>query len=402
MPNQPKIAIAHDFFFQNGGAENVVEALLELYPDADIYTTIFIVDKFKNNIELTKAWQSGRIITTPAQGFFVWNNGFWLKYFKHFFWLYPLLMRLVHIQNYDCLIISSTDCAKQVRITNVKKIIHYCHTPTRYLHGLTTEQDHKALNPILQMILPIFEYFLRKLDLNAVSYLNRNNCQWIANSQYIQGLILKIYDSSSTVIYPPVDISKFSLTQRNHNKTDTNSGESYYLCHGRISFHKRLDIAIIACLNLGRHLKISGVSGLESQMQDLRNIVDQYLLKHPDKIGLIEFLGRTTDDQLQELVANCEAFLFPGKEDFGIAPVEMLASGVPLIAYGSGGALEYVESFVNGILVPEQSVKGFEQGILQFEQVRDSLGWNENRIRQSSLPFTKKIFWDGISGIVKK
>jgi hypothetical protein len=179
-----KVAIVHDFFFQNGGAENVVEKLLEIYPDADIFTSIFIQSKFGNKPLLLQASQENRIKTTWLQGFFCWQNNKMLRYFKHFFWLYPISMRLVKIKNYDLVIISSTDCAKQIRVQNVGKLLHYCHSPTRYLNGLVTETDHQNLGFIEKTILPFFIYWLHKLDHSAVKNLNKHNCVWIANSFY--------------------------------------------------------------------------------------------------------------------------------------------------------------------------------------------------------------------------
>jgi glycosyltransferase involved in cell wall biosynthesis len=382
-----KIAIAHDFFFQNGGAENVIESWLQLYPQAEIFTTIFIPEKFQNNPELSRAWSEGRVHVTKAQGFFRYKNGFWLKYFKHFFWLYPLLMRFVTIKNFDLLLISSTDCAKQVRVENVGKIINYCHTPTRYLHGLVTEQDHAALNPLYQLVLPVFEFLLRRLDLNAAKYLTDHKAIWLANSQYIQGLIKKIYQVDSKVVYPPVDLAKFQKIKRLPNNS-----EPFFLCHGRVSFHKRLDVAILTCLEAGVKLKISGTSALDSQMQDLQNIVDEYCLKHSQKKDLIEFLGRTSDEQLENLVSECQAFLFPGKEDFGIAPIEMLAAGVPIVAYKAGGALEYVQPFINGIFVEDQEVASWVEAIGQFQQLNQKNHFKEIDVKNSALPFDQKYF----------
>ncbi len=390
-----KIAIAHDFFFQNGGAENVVECWLQMYPQAEIFTTIFIPEKFKNNPELSRAWLEGRIHVTKVQSFFTRKNGFLLKYFKHFFWLYPILMRFVTIKSFDTLLISSTDCAKQVRVQNVGQIINYCHTPTRYLHGLITEQDHAALNPLIQLILPVFKYFLRRLDLDAAKYLTDHKAIWLANSKYIQGLIKNIYQVDSKVVYPPVNLGKFQKIQRTIN----NQG-SFFLCHGRVSFHKRLDIAILACLEAGVKLKISGTSALTTQMQDLEQLVDEYCLKHADKKDLVEFLGRTSDEQLATLVSECKGFLFPGKEDFGIAPIEMLAAGMPIIAYKAGGALEYVQPFINGMLVDNQEVDSWVEAIRQFEQFSQNNHWNEVEIRNSTLPFDQKYFKSSILKLV--
>jgi glycosyltransferase involved in cell wall biosynthesis len=387
-----KVAIVHDFFFQNGGAENVVEKLLEIYPSADIHTTIFIESKFSNKPLLLEAFSQNRIKTTRLQGFFCWRNNQMLRYFKHFFWLYPVAMRLVTVKNYDVVIISSTDCAKQIKVQNVTKLLHYCHSPTRYLNGLVTETDHQNLGLITKTILPLFIYWLRKLDHSAVKYLNHNYCIWIANSQYIKGLIKDIYQTNSVVIYPPVEIQNYFQIKRKPELI-----QDFYLCHGRVSFHKRIDLAIETCLKLNRRLKISGTSALESQMSDLRKIVTDYEVVNPQSKGLVEFLGRTTDEEIKILMSQCRGFLFPGKEDFGITPIEVLAAGVPIVAYQAGGALEYVEESVNGVFFDEQRVESLTNAILKFEKVSN---WNIDAIKNSSKAFGGDIFVENIKKLV--
>jgi glycosyltransferase involved in cell wall biosynthesis len=409
MTNNPKnlkIAVINDFFFQNGGAEKVVEEILELFPAADIYSTIFVESKFRENKNLTKAWQENRIHTTWLQGFFTFKDGYFLRFFKHFFWLYPIVMRGVKVANYDLVIISSTDCAKQVKIIKkqthlikgvkvedfggITKILHYCHTPTRYLHGLITETDHSNLGAFQRFILKFLVPMIRKMDLEAAERLNKQGCIWIANSVYIQGLIRDIYKVDSTVVFPPIDLDRFlPIEPASLNKWNK---DPYLLCHGRISFHKRIDLAIQACLELGINLKISGTSAVNGQMQQLKNLAKNYKLKNPSCESKVEFLGRTSDEQVMELITNCGGFLFPGKEDFGIAPVEMLVSGIPLIAYGSGGALEYVQDGVNGVFFGEQTVESTKNAILRFKQ----MSFDKDKIKETSQKFSTQKFRDGI------
>jgi glycosyltransferase involved in cell wall biosynthesis len=387
-----KIAIVHDFFFQNGGAENVVEKLLEIYPYADIYTTIFIKSKFGNKPLLLQAFDQNRIKTTRLQGFFCWQNNKMLRYFKHFFWLYPAAMRLVTVQNYDVVIISSTDCAKQIRVKNTKKLLHYCHSPTRYLNGLVTETDHQNLGLTTRILLPFFIFWLRKLDHRAVEYLNKNRCIWVANSEFIRTVIQDIYKTDSVVIYPPVEIQNYLVIDRKPE-----SVKDFYLCHGRVSFHKRIDLAIQTCLKLGKKLKISGTSALESQMKDLQKIVTDFETLNPNSKGLVEFLGRTTDQEIRVLMSQCKGFLFPGKEDFGITPIEVLAAGVPIVAYEAGGALEYILDGKNGIFFKQQTIDSLTEGILKFEKVKK---WNIDDIRNSSKPFSGEVFTKSIKKLV--
>jgi glycosyltransferase involved in cell wall biosynthesis len=395
-----KIAIVHDFCFQYGGAEKVVEKFLEMYPEADLITPIFIQSKFKSSETFNNLFQSKRIKTTWLNGMFNWNNGVMLKYFKHFFWLYPLAMRFVVLRDYDVILISSTDCGKQIRFNNSPRILHYCHTPTRYLHGLTDSESYQ-ISIFQKLLLPIFVFFLRPLDLSAVRYLNSKNCIWVANSVFVQGLIKEIYGTDSTVVYPPIEVTKYLSIERsksilrseNEMRVVQNDRlikkNNFYLCHGRISFHKRIDLAIKACLDLGINLKISGTSGLPQDMTDLQKIIDDSENRFPSKKGLIELLGRTTDEQVLDLITNCKGFIFPGKEDFGIAPVEMLSVGVPLIAYKAGGALEYVEDGVNGVFFTEQTVESLKEGIINFEIISS---WDTDKIKNSVKIFDEENF----------
>ena len=385
-----RVAIVHDFLFQNGGAEKVVDSLLEIYPNADVYTSFSTPEKFQSAINIKKAFDEKRVFNTIIQTLYnlkFKNQRVLAKFQKHLFWLYPVLMRLTTIKNYDLVIISSTDCAKQVRFHNCPKIIHYCHSPTRYLNGLVTEADHKSLPYLYRILIPIFKFFLKPLDQKAVRYLNSVGCIWVANSIFIQQTIKQIYNTDSVVIYPPIELEKFLPLIRKISIT-----EPFFLCHGRISFHKRLDLAIGACLELGIKLKISGVSGMIEQMNDLKNQVDDYVSKNPEKAGLIEFLGRTSEKQYFNLLETCSAFLFPGKEDFGITPIEVLASGVTVIAFGEGGALEYIKNGENGVLFKEQTINSLKNAILKFQELDKTNNWKIDQIKNSSKDFSTEKF----------
>jgi glycosyltransferase involved in cell wall biosynthesis len=389
------VVIVHDFLFQYGGAEKVVEKWLEMYPKAIVYTSFYIPAKFKSSQLFEKARIENRIKTSFAQNIFDIRDSEgkpkFLKLQKHFFWLYPLAMRTITIKNTDVVLISSTDCAKQVRLKNCHKIIHYCHSPTRYLNGLTTETEHATLSLAYRLILPLFTWWLRILDQNSIKYLNKKNVICVANSEYIKQTIKKVYHTDSQVIYPPIELRKFLNNPRKVNK------DEFYLCHGRISFHKRIDIAIRSCLKLGKKLKISGLSGLEKQTNDLKQIVIDFENKNPKSKGLIQFLGRTSDEQILDLMTQCTAFLFPGKEDFGITPVEMLGGGVPIIAYQSGGSLEYIKDDINGVFFNDQTVDSMSEAMVRFE---NNFVENTENIRKTSILFDESVFIADISKLV--
>lgn len=272
-------------------------------------------------------------------------------------------------------------------------IIHYCNSPTRYLHGLVTEIDHQNLPFSYRLFLPFFKWWLRLLDLDAVNNLNKKKVIWVGNSKFCSQMIKNIYKTDSQVIYPPIELDYFfglkrlyksetkektqqTIQQISKKKTDKKidknlvsfetenkinlindetkeelekleliqklESEDYYYYFGRISFHKRLDLTILACLYLGKKIKICGASAFPAEMEKLKNLVLDFESKNMRKIGLVEFLGRLDNDKRDLYLQYCRGFIFPAKEDFGIAPVEVLASGTPIIAYKAGGALEYV------------------------------------------------------------
>jgi glycosyltransferase involved in cell wall biosynthesis len=373
-----KVAIVHDYLHQYGGAEKVIENWLSMYPDADIYTSFFTPNTFLDSKEINLAHKQGRIETTWLQHFIPKI----IKYYKYFFWLFPIVMSRLVVKNYDLVLISSTYCGKNVRYNNCPKLIHYCHSPTRFLHGLITETDHKSLNPILKFLIPIFIFPLKKLDLQAVKYLNSNGCKWISNSKFIQETIENVYQTKSTLIYPPIEIDQFLKLKK------TTLPKTFFLSHGRISFHKRLDLAIESCLELNEKLVISGQSALPKEMIDLRNIVKIAEEKDSSKKGLVTFLGRTSQEKYLDLLRHCKGFLFPGKEDFGIAPIEVLASGTPIIAFGQGGALEYIENNINGVLFKNQNISDICTAIKKFKSSK----FNPSLIKKTSTRFNQDIF----------
>jgi glycosyltransferase involved in cell wall biosynthesis len=375
-----RVAIVHDYLHQFGGAEKVVEKWLEIFPEAHLYTSIFTPEKFLHSPYYARAGTEGRIRTSFLQRFLP----VFKKNFKHFFWLYPLVMNLLKVSDYDVVIYSSTYCGKNVKPQRCKKIIHYCNTPTRFLYNLTTETDHASLNPVYRLIIPFIKPMLRRVDLGAVKRLNQAGCQWYGNSKYIQSLIKKVYQTESGVIYPPINIKKFSEVVR---KCEQN--KPYYLYFGRISFHKRLDLAIDSCLELNRKLIIAGESGFEGETNKLKKKVREFENNKPEAKGLITFTGRVSDEKIRDLLSGCKGFIFPGKEDFGIAPVEVLASGTPLIMYKAGGALEYLSEGVNGVFSSEQNKESFKNAILEFEKKKD---WNEDEIRKSAYKFSEDTF----------
>lgn len=369
--NPKRVAIVHDYMFQFGGAEKVIEHFFKLFPTADFYTSFSTPEHFKSSKELLPILTGNRIKTTWAQKIFdikihkgkVNERRLFDRYQKHLFWLYPILMRFLVVKDYDLVIISSTDCGKQITLKNNKRVVHYCNSPSRYLNGLVTGANHNKLPFVYRIFIPFFVFWLKKLDQNSVKRLASANTEWIGNSNFIRTVIKQVYGVDSIVLYPPMDLTSFFKIKRKSSEI-----EDFYLSLGRISFHKRLDLMIESCLLLGRKLKIAGTSARPDEIDALKLIVEKAVKCDPSKSGLIHFLGRVSDEEYTELVRTAKCFLFPGKEDFGITPIEILASGVPIVAFGQGGALEYVRPGINGVLFESQTVDCLCNAILEFEK----------------------------------
>jgi len=377
-----KVTIVHDYLHQFGGAEKVVEAWLKIYPRATVFSTIFTPETFKNSKVLTKAYQEGRIKTTFLQ----WFLPVFKKFFKHFFWLYPIVMSFYRVKNQDLVIISATYCGKNIKLKNCPNSVFYCNTPTRFLHGLMTEVDRKTLPTFYLALINLVNPILKKLDLRAVKYLHKQKVKFISNSKNIQDLFKKIYGFNSEVVYPPVETKKFLKLKPSPTSFDDNS---FYFSFGRISFHKRIDLAIKACQKLKRPLIVAGASAFQAEMDKLQFLIDDFEKNNPHFKDKIKLVGRISDQDLQNYLKICRGFLFPGREDFGIAPVEVLASGKPVIAYGSGGALEYIKEEKNGFLFPEQTVDNLCKTILKFEQKKN---WDIDQIKKTCIDFDTLVF----------
>jgi len=377
-----KVAISHDYLFQFGGAEKCVENWLKIYPEADIYTSFSLPHKFDSSELISKAFKENRVKNSFANWLF--KIPWMVKFQKHLFWLYPFSMSFFKLKNYDLVIVSATYCGKNIRIENAKKILFYCYTPTRFLWNLVTEVDQKNINPIFRFLIPIFLWPLRLNDKHAINNLKNQGAVFIAISGYIQSLIKNIYKQNSIVVYPPVGTEEFLKLERKEEIKDP-----FYVYFGRISFHKRLDLVIESCLSLRRKLKIIGESSFLPEKTKLHKIVADYEAKFPETKGLVQFLGRLPDTQRDQVLQQAKAMIFTPKEDFGIAPVEALAIGCPVIAYKSGGALEYVIDKVNGLFFEEQTVESLNQAILDFEQLP---ALDVNQIKNSSRKFSNESF----------
>lgn len=331
-----RIALVHDWLNQLGGAENVLEELVALFPGAPLYTSIYAADR------MPPAYRQWDIRTTFMQ----WIPGV-AAHHQAYLPVYPFAFGATDLSNYDIVISNKSGFCHGVQTARGRrKALHvcYCLTPTRYLwlfdYYREREQLGGAVSAILQPVLAL----LRQWDWAAAHRVDH----FIAISTTVQQRVKSIYSRESVVIHPPVNTTFF--TPDPHNRQG-----DYFLIVGRLIPYKRIDLAVQAFNQLPHEKLVIVGSG-----RDLAALRAQ---AGPN----ITFLGRQPNEHVRELMRGCKAFLFPGLEDFGIAPVEAMACGRPVIAYGAGGALDTVVPGVTGELFAEQTYESLLATLEHFD-----------------------------------
>jgi glycosyltransferase involved in cell wall biosynthesis len=333
LPNV-RVALVHYWLVAQRGGERVLEALAEIFPQADIFT--LVVDQ----ASLSPSLRSHNI--TPS---FLQKIPGAKKHYRKLLPLFPLALEQFDLNNYDLVISSESGPAKGVLVSQNTCQICYCHSPMRYVWDMYHQyRQRDGFGAFSRAFFSLSAHYVRMWDLATASRVD----YFVANSENVALRIRKHYRRDATVIYPPVNASAGYLAP--------GPPGDYYLVVSQFVLYKRIDLAIEACNRLGRKLRIVG-DGEESRR--LRRLAG----------STIEFLGSLRDDELRKLYAGCRALLFPGEEDFGIVPVEVQSCGRPVIAYGRGGALETVSGVSPGDpVVPERHT-----GVFFREQTADSL-----------------------------
>lgn len=354
-----KVAIVHDWLTAMGGAEKVVLELYKIFPDAPVYTSVVNFDK------IDPKFKEMDIRTT-----FIQKLPFSKKKYNRYLPLFPLAFEALDLREFD-IIISSTASIGVKGVLRDSSSIHicYCHTPPRYAWDFYHEYLSYA-GKLQQKLIPFLMHYLRQYDQSSSGRVD----YFIANSSIVKERIKKIYRREAEVIFPPVDIERFQLS---------NESEEYYLVVSRLVPYKKVDLVVQACNQLKRKLIVIGDG---EEIQKLEQMAGT----------TIEFLGYQSDKIVEEYMKKCKAFLFPGYEDFGIAPVEAQACGKPVIAFGKGGALDTVIHKKTGILFEEQSVESLIKAIETFE----NHSFNPNEIRENAEKFSDQNFKNSIKEII--
>jgi glycosyltransferase involved in cell wall biosynthesis len=324
-----KIALVHDYLNQMGGAERVLLALHDLYPDAPIFTSIYIPER------VDPAFRRCDIRSS-----FMQQLPFISKYHQPYLMLYPLAFERLDLREYDLILSSSSAFAKSALTLPGTVHICYCHTPMRWAWSY---QDYIACEKLPSPARAVLPFFIRRLRQWDQATARRVD-YFIANSPVVAQRIAAYYQQDAAVIPPPVDTARFYLSPVQ---------EDYFLVVSRLVPYKRIDIAIEACNQLRLPLKIIGAGRDRPRLERLAG-------------PTIEFLGWLPDEQVQEYLARCRALIHPGAEDFGLTPLEAQASGRPVIAYGAGGALTSVIDGVTGLFFHERTPRALAQALAGF------------------------------------
>jgi len=360
-----RVAIVHYWFLVYGGGERVVEALAEMYPEADIFTLY----RDKNCIP---ASLRGRKIKTS-----------WLQYFpfarhiiRQLFPLYPTAIEAFDLRGYDLIISSDSPPMKGVKVSADQLHICYCHTPGRYIWDLFEAfRDSRPFGT--RTLFSLLAARLRRWDYRAAQ---RVDC-FVASSQFVAARIRRFYHRESTVVFPPV------TTAREAPEVPKDG----YIHVGRLVDNKRIDILIEACNRLKRKLNVVGTG---RDKQHLKAIAGD----------TIKFLGRVSDEELARVYSSAKALLFAAEEDFGIVPLEAQSYGRPVIAFKRGGALETVRGDLadhpTGLFFDHQNADSLAKAIVEFES-REHL-FNPEVIRANARRFDAPIFKDRMQRLVDR
>ncbi|MGD0977133.1 MAG: glycosyltransferase [Minisyncoccia bacterium] len=351
-----KIALVQDYLVEYGGAERVLQALCEIFPEAPIYTLLY--DE--------KA--SGRVFRDrEIHTSFIQKIPFARRHHRLFAALMPLAIEQFDLSEFDFVLSNSASFGKGV-ITKPKTThINYCMTPTRFLW----DDSHRFIDEfklpwLIRKMTPAVIAYLRIWDKEAALRVD----EFVAISNHVKTRIAKYYQRDAKVITPPIDVSKYHISPE---------VDEYFLMVGRLVAYKRFDLAIQVFNAIGKPLKIVG-DGPE-----------RYRLEKMAKKN-IEFLGLVSDDKLPGLYSRAQAVIFPQEEDFGLVPLEAMASGRPVIAYRAGGALETVIDGRTGIFFDEQTEISMALAISRYYETK----FNPNVIRAHALDFDKSIFKEKI------
>ena len=327
-----KIAIVHYWIVGTRGGEKVLEALCELYPDADIFTHVVSPDAVSPTIGRHKI-RTSFISRLPAA----------TRLYRSYLPFMPMALEELDLSEYDLIISSEAGPAKGIIPAPGAVHVCYCHSPMRYIWNMYHEYKSGA-GWLARLSMPFLTHYLRMWDQSTASRVDL----FVSNSTNVAARIRKYYRRDALVVHPPVDTERF-VPARPDEIGD------YYLVAGELVGYKRADLAVRAFNRSGRRLVVVGSGELAKKLSRMAG-------------PTIDIRGHLSDAAMRETMARARALIFPGEEDFGIIPVEAMACGRPVIAYGRGGALETVVDGVTGLFFGEQTEDALNDAIDRFER----------------------------------
>lgn len=347
-----RVALVHYWLVGMRGGEKVLEALCEIFPEADIFTHVYVPDAVSETIRRHKV-STTFIASLPAAA----------RLYKRYLPVMPLALEQLDLRGYDLIISSESGPAKG--IIPPERAVHlcYCHSPMRYLWNMF--HDYRAQSGRLtRLLMPPLSHYLRLWDAVSASRVDR----FVANSATVARRIRRYYGRDAAVVWPPVDVDAFRpLPQAERG--------DYMLMVGELVRYKRPDLAVAACNRMRAKLVVIGGGEMLGEIRRLAG-------------PTVTVMGPRPFADLQHHYARCRALIFPGEEDFGIVPVEAMASGRPVIAYGSGGATETVVPGLTGLLFEEQSIDAIVDAVENF---RDS-AFDPEAIAAHAQKFSRRRF----------
>lgn len=356
-----RVAIVHDWLVTDAGAEKVLRVLIDIYPDADIFSIVdFLSDKDR------EAVLGGRFAKTS----FVQKLPFAKKHFRNYFALFPAAIESFDLSGYDLIISSSWAVAKGVKKHSGQLHISYCYTPIRYAWDLYDEYT-KDLKFLKRLFVKATLHYIRKWDIATLERVDH----FIADSKFVQERIKRIYERDAVVIYPPVDTDKFLF---NADK------EEFYLTASRLVPYKKTRL-IVEAFNEMSDKKLV-VIGSGEEYDEIKKI------SKPN----ISVLGFCENDILIEYMQKAKAFVYAAVEDFGIVPIEAMSCGTPVIALDKGGTAETVTERVNGIHFKEQNKEDIQKAVYEFE----SLTFDLKRISEDARYYATHRFKEEIKEFI--
>lgn len=356
-----KVAIVHDYLVQRGGAERVVEVLHEMYPEAPIYTSVY---------NPATTWPSFR--TMDVRTSFIQRITRSNAISRALLPLYPAAFASLDLRGYDLVLSSTTAFAKGVRVPLKAVHVCYCHAVTRFLWDADAYFARQSTGIPVRLGVGALAAALRPLDYRAAQGVTH----FVANSANTAQRIERHYHRTASVCHAPIDATRF---------TPSDQTEDYFFIAARLNAYKRIDLAVQACSSLGLPLLVAGDGPDRRRLEALAG-------------PTVRFLGRISDEELRRHYAVCRAFIMPGEEDFGLTPLEAMASGRPVIAYAAGGALETVVEDVTGTLFHEQTAGALADTLSRFDARR----YTPTFVRTHAMTFDKERFKARLATIVRQ